>query len=499
MILTGSRVELRRSIAILTRLNREGAEMVQSSDLEYTRGYVLAPGRHVAAPSRFADLGLPGGHVFSHDHNLPATLARQGSAFVLLAGYAIDLSTGADDLSASAWRLLSDLMAGEQVFFERVDQLAGRHVIVYSDGVRLFAMTDATGMKSIFYRVDQPGMIASHASMLSNGPADQRLAFRFGFPGLRTPYDGVRILTANTALDLSGNTVVRFYPRQPLPTLSVEQAAQEIERLVALQMPAISRCFDRKIMSITAGIDSRAILAILRQRWPEIEFFTYTSSAPDQQIDAAVAVQIARRCNLNHKCLDYDGIRSSPSIHKEFTESCNGNMYERSSMALHYCYWKWFANGHNVHIRGNLAEIGRCFWRKWHKDTARELPYTRMADLYCSNLKTRPGQSDYDEIVGLFTEMGEITASSRRRLGRDPYDVFYWEHRMSQWHGQVCIEGDPAFETHAPLNARCILDAMLSVPRKARLSSAIFKSIIDRRLPELADIPINPKEIPSFA
>lgn len=83
--------------------------------------------------------------------------------------------------------------------------------------------------------------------------------------------------------------------------------------------------------------------------------------------------------------------------------------------------------------------------------------------------------------------------------GYDPYDMFYWEHRNGHWHARVCIENDPAFDTVVLFNARVILKAFLSIDFEGRRSAALPSHIVAKLLPELADIPVNPKEVPVYA
>ncbi len=71
-------------------------------------------------------------------------------------------------------------------FYEALDLLCGRFVIFVKDPGGLRVLSDATGMRAVFYRSDFR-VIASHARLVSDGPVCN-LPFRYGFPGNRTPF-----------------------------------------------------------------------------------------------------------------------------------------------------------------------------------------------------------------------------------------------------------------------------------------------------------------------
>ena len=59
----------------------------------------------------------------------------------------------------------------------------------------------------------------------------------------------------------------------------------------------------------------------------------------------------------------------------------------------------------------------------------------------------------------------------------------------------IMHESDIAVETHVVLNARVVLDRMNSLSVQDKKSSALFREVILRRWPELAEIPVNGKLI----
>src|SRR5699024_6769777 len=54
----------------------------------------------------------------------------------------------------------------------------------------------------------------------------------------------------------------------------------------------------------------------------------------------------------------------------------------------------------------------------------------------------------------------------------DPFDQFYWEHRMSTWQGVSMGERDFYAEAFVPFNARSVFASMLGVPEPQRRADA---------------------------
>jgi len=79
-------------------------------------------------------------------------------------------------------------------------------------------------------------------------------------------------------------------------------------------------------------------------------------------------------------------------------------------------------------------------------------------------------------------------------MGYSLLDIFYWEHRCGTWVSEVLQQTDFAFNTHALINSRKVLEALLSIEYSERKSAKVFKHIIDKNLGKLPQFPINPKE-----
>ena len=98
-----------------------------------------------------------------------------------------------------------------------------------------------------------------------------------------------------------------------------------------------------------------------------------------------------------------------------------------------------------------------------------------------------------DNVSNIFAEYIEDTDFVRASTRIDPYDLFYWEHRMGAWHGAAMNERDFYAEAFIPMNARSIFEAMLGIDETNRESGSVFYRMIEMIDRTLLEFPVNPK------
>lgn len=160
------------------------------------------------------------------------------------------------------------------------------------------------------------GRIASSAGMMMD-PAEYEERFlreRYNrlvrndisgawIPGFLTAHEGVSRLLPNFYLDLKTWDARRFWPRRDdiHAEISMEDAAQSVAADIKAYVDAIAAQFPRIAPTLTAGFDTRIILAACRDVREQCEFFT--TGAPNQGLDQIVAAKITRKLGLNHRFL----------------------------------------------------------------------------------------------------------------------------------------------------------------------------------------------------
>ena len=318
------------------------------------------------------------------------------------------------------------------------------------------------------------------------------MPFFNGFPGNRTPVPGIRILTPNTRLDLSTKAVSRFWPREAVVEVSLDEAQSAIEHYTrnAFQNGP------RLAVGLTAGIDSRAVVVAAYKASVNILTYTY-HRGPHTRNDINVARIVAKNLGFEH--VTVTASRPSQPIESRLREATYYNHHfscvEPLAEAL---------DGRAV-ASGHLLEIGRLFYAD-HRRHGRDLSTPeQMTAHFVANLR-RSRQAKIEE-YGLdrwmataseaFAEFNAKTDFQKAAQLIDPFDLFYWEHRMGTWQSLILLERDFYAEPYMPFNSRVIFTAMLGLPPCLRQEARLFERLTD--IPEISGIPITSSSTASLS
>jgi hypothetical protein len=165
---------------------------------------------------------------------------------------------------------------------------------------------------------------------------------------------------------------------------------------------------------------------------------------------------------------------------------------------------QYFSGDEVLTVTANLLEIGRFFYQA--QAYADKLPETPESMCEFALTATNWSAREIDKMRGsenkelapkYFADFIRDTDFNAARGILDSRDQFYWEHRMSAWHGTILLERDFYADCFIPFNSRSIFEALLGVPETDRKNSTVFKMLIDRCAPQLvSSIPINPVQWP---
>ncbi|HZH50519.1 MAG TPA: hypothetical protein VEZ16_01420 [Microvirga sp.] len=401
-----------------------------------------------------------------------------------------------------AEHMLRALLAGEADFFDLIDRYCGRHVILFQKEGRLRILTDATGMRTVFYAVGG-GVVASHAQLVEETPGDEikRTAFPFayGFPGNHTPYLRTRLLTPNTLYDFAQSETIRFWPRRRIGFRTAAGAAAACAEWVTTALRAVAKLHPISL-SLTAGLDSRTTLAVAVHSGVPFNAYTYDRGSKTD-IDCAVAAELARRARVRHVVVGSDN--DDPDCPKRAMSRASYYNHHQSTVAS---MRRHFGRSGALAVTAKLLEIGRYFYQGAGYDSvsAPETP-EGMCELYLKALSPsgraaieRYGMERYRAAaIGYFSDFIRDTAFNQARGILDPRDQFYWEYRMAAWHGVILLERDFYADCFIPFSSRRVFEALLGVRPSQRKAAAAFRKMIMTCAPELLDgIPINPPEWP---
>jgi hypothetical protein len=431
------------------------------------------------------------------DGNLNINSSSLAGTDILVVGTVLDPFNNlinSDDITEKLAQKFND---STEDFFDYLDRLSGRFILLLKSKTKTFILQDATGTRSVFYTWQSNFVfISSHAELLADlncyKPSDEANRFKSSiqfrdnkdsyFPGISTPYEEIKMLTPNTLLNLSAREVERFFPRENLENQEINnELIGELSDFFQSQVDLLRKDYSLSL-SLTAGLDSRLSLATSKKHKDHIYFYTLTYGKNSEK-DAEVARDICDELNLTHHIIPTKGkiddgfmdlfLKNTSNMSSEF----RGEIGE----ALYYNYPQGC-----LHIKSNGSEICRGYYR----DIYAILPNKILGEVYAKLYGINPQSSFVRES---FEEFIEVTKLNKESIyNYDHYDLFYWEHRIGNWQSLCLYEWDIAQDTFIPFNNRYILTKMLSIPLKDRLSGRLYYDIIKKVWPETLTIPINP-------
>jgi hypothetical protein len=379
-----------------------------------------------------------------------------------------------------------------------IDRLVGRFVVVAGrDAQDLRLQTDAIAMRAVFYATGADGVVAgSHAKLVAEAtagvPMPPRVCpFALGWPGIGTPYDGVRRVPPNVELELASGRLQRFFPRTAVETMDIDAAWSLAFERAAVALDAWSRRRSVRV-SLTAGLDSRTTLAAARAAWPRLGFFSYDRGHAAQALDLRVARDLAAALGLRFEELGFADRRPDPRLLGVVAANSHGN-HQR---ALAAAYLRRFGEQRHLHVRSNLLELGRAnlFAKADRRPGLHGGPRSaaQMADYHA-----QCAQRDADPFVrDAFQDFVVQTDFAATEGLANAWDLYFVEHRMGAWHAGVVLESDIAFDTVIAFNSREVVRAWMGVPPPVRATSPALRQLLAARLPEVAHIPVNPERWP---
>lgn len=422
-------------------------------------------------------------------------LVRDGTGVGWLVGHAID---GHGVLVSEERRLpferAEDLAAAN--FEKHLDEFGGRYVcILLAPNIHRLYM-DPGGTLGVVYA--QGGKIAGSTNTLLEWSLDGEICTRepylgwldsnqFYPAGLTADPDVERVLP-NHFLDLDRWRTVRHRLRQPVERIGgsavVEETVELIARRLASQVEAVTNCSET-YMGLTAGRDSRMVLAASKNALDRMTFITFAYPDLGGARDVSVAQFFARRYGLRQKVIPVP--MPADSVKSEYLV--------RIGYAGHWGKARDFYAGCRAHLDTNqafltgfAAEVGRAFyWKRinWRRDAP-----TQKADVNARTLL---------EAMRLPLEARFEQAMERWLEGLAPMDTpalldqAYLEQRLGCW-AAPHMYGAACFAVNlTPFCHREIFDGMLRLPVEFRNEQQLVDGVLNVLWPELQRVPYQQK------
>lgn len=465
-------------------------EPYSPSRAEVPRGFVLSD-EDIAPPKGFSSVEVLPNLYVTADQEI-STASSDGLVVVVL-GLAISHS-----VSSVAEYLLESLREGENQFFSRLGETAGRYAVFFGSSTDLKVVSDATATRSIFYR-ESGGLVASHAYLVSAlEPKSKRVSLPFGngFPGNFTPFEGVKILTANFVLDVNSGRINRYWPINVARKKAADPGTEILE-LVTDNLKQMAK--GRRVkLALTAGIDSRLVLACALSSGIDFEAFTYGKPSGGVRIDHLVAAEIARKFGIAHTSVE--AVRSHP----DFLAAVNRASYTRNHIKAVQGLAAYFGDNSTIGLNGNLLELGRDHYELARElseqfegaELATEIYWRKLPKRFRDNISANRGIEAYKKQTFEYFEAWLSEIGGFQGGYYPAHSQFYWEHRMASWNGPFSIERDFYCNFVVPFNSHRIFELFWDYSEVARRNREPHTQLIEKVDQHLLDIPINPRVWP---
>ncbi|WP_157680955.1 hypothetical protein BGP89_13915 [Luteimonas sp. JM171] len=453
----------------------------EASELLYSRGFILC--RPERAPASVASWNRwrVGDWELRVDPRVPLDHAAAGGREVWIVGDAFH-SRASVFTDVARWAMGVDSL-------DLLEGLAGRFLLISRTGSKVELFHDAMGSRSVFYA---NGVVASHSALVAEvtGAGLQPWVLPFitsrGYikrdvkylPGLDSPFSGVAQLTPNTSLDIGAAQVRRYWPRSSIREATREQALDALlEQLRGLRQYFIAKEL-RPIIGLSAGRDSRGVLAALHDLQPRI--FTFVRSSSDRAgnpADTRAARELADVLGLElevirlHSPPPLDGASTAFSVaFRHNTGYVRGN---GSGWVEHYVGGSY---QNELFVRGFGGEVMRGFYPK----TAEANPKS-LSNLYDVNAGSNMTREAFERFMRI-SNWSRIVGT-----GYQPQEALYWEHRMGVWGASALSESDMAFRGIPGYNGRDLFSSFMGLPSSIDRRS-IFEAAVSALAPELGAI-----------
>lgn len=463
------------------------------------RQFLLAP-RPLEALATWRRVAIEGTGILHAHPELRVTRVAGRRLTLTLLGDAFDWMHPTHDNDAILRRLDRDAesVAG---LVEATRTLAGRWICIATGDEGAAIVRDACGLREVFYDTSdadglwcasQPDAIARLRGLEKDPRAvagfEQadyaRTDDEHWWPGDATAWAEIRALLPNHVLDLPTGSAWRPAPSRIVRRELDDAAAEGAEILALLARSVTSR--GPQTLPLTAGMDSRTLLAASRAHLDSLHVFTFTRpTMPSSHPDLRIPAQLSRRFGFAHRVARRPG-KAEPG----FAAAWFGNASPASMQACRIAsaLAPDYPAGH-----GSICSLGSEIARGGiHLLAGRPTP------LDGAGLARMYGMGDNRFAADRFDEWLSSAWPYAVDAGIDVLDLSYWEQRVGRWAANAMTQWDTLFERHPLFSCRSLLDALLSVDEEHR-DIRLHERMIELLWPELLELPVNPEPKPSIA
>lgn len=433
-------------------------------------------------------------NVYSHP-SLDIIAAHNGSTALLLLGFILD-PLHPDQNNDDIVKDIADKCTTKEILFRRIQHLSGRFVLLYKNEIDFIVMGDTCNLRNLYYSfIDNNVILTSSPKMFMDlyGKELVMSALKQEFINMKEYIESERNwfsdesfddrlnkVLPNHYLDITTKKVVRT-PIFQDELISQKDTLEYTAIILKGSLKALYRRFKVLLQPITAGTDTRTLLAASKELKDNIQYYSFdTSTLKDRPPDSWVPQRLSARLGICFQLIRPGALRED--FQKKYIKEhiFPRNLPQLNQIQYHYYH---YSDCKAVRICGFGGEIGRI-----------RVGYTTRT-IDANMIRYLFGYGGKSKFVNIAIDKWlEDAFSYCKEYNLSLLDMFYWEQQMGNWGSQYPFEQDIAIEEYCPwYNKNMLFSIMQSDPKKRGMFKSKFHyDLISNLWPEVLKEPINP-------
>lgn len=432
--------------------------------------------------------------IYRHS-SLNVSISKYKTTQIALLGYIIDPLNPYESNDDIVKKLAENCLTIEE-FFKKIQHFTGRYVLLYKTDSSFIITGDACHLRQIYFSVIDSDIVMTSSPKLfldffnyelqSSNEKQEFLKLPIykkqeqSWFGNGSIDDRLNKLLPNHYWDIQERKTKRT-PIFPIDGISNEE---EVLRYTSSLLKGTFSTLAHRyqlIQPLTAGWDSRILLAANKEIKDKIQYYIFDQSSGKDD-DVRIPKKLSKKLGLNFKVIEPNGVQEE-FLSKFKKEHVIPRVLPKTANIEYHYNCKY--NQNIINVNGNGAEVARCFYGHSNQKVSLDMllvfsGYHNKIPYFSKQIeKWYPNASKYSEKYGISL-----------------LDLFYWEQRMGNWGALFPFEQDIAVEEISPFNNRSLLISLLSIEPEKRKSPnfLFFQKLIQNLWEDVLSEPINPSE-----
>lgn len=384
----------------------------------------------------------------------------------------------------------------KEEFFQEIQLLSGRFVIIYKNSFSFIVCGDAVHFRQIYYSFDNYITITSNVKMFLEYYdynlkicSEKELFIRqkqfkereHAWYGDGSLDDRVYKLLPNHYLDLNKKAAFRlpYYVNDDLRSES-DYISFSADILRGTYNYLSKKFF--LLQPLTSGLDSRILLAASKDHKKNIHYYLFNKDSNPFKSDNIISKKLSKKLNFHFTIYDREKLNDE-FVDLFVNEHIKPRLLSKTANIQHHFY-NSTKKINTLSVSGVVGEVVRCFYG-----------YTSNRNITPKLLYELSGYAGTSEYV--YNEIskwldGVKTYANQNNLSI--LDLFYWEQRLGNWGALYPFEQDIAIEENSPFNNRALLMNLHRISYKKRRAPnyEFFQKLLSHLWGDVLSEPINP-------